>query len=211
MSPPRDTLPIAKHLHRPMLREPIGPAGPEGTYIRGLRSADRRLRRRQGPAWPAALRTQRWWWRGPGPAGTPARGDFRVLSDPGRQQPSCDLFSSPQLALNLLRQESTTINSGVAIAFPQRDRRGPTRSFSADGLCPTPGCGGKRAAGAHGQFGTLPRSGSPPPAASRRTPVDPEGQDGRPGGGRQRPCDDGQVAPYQPRVLASSEQARICF
>lgn len=34
LSHPRDTLPIAKHLHRPTLREPIGPAGPEGTYLR---------------------------------------------------------------------------------------------------------------------------------------------------------------------------------
>ena len=31
MSHPRNTLPIAKHLHRPM-RLPIGTAGPEGTY-----------------------------------------------------------------------------------------------------------------------------------------------------------------------------------
>ena len=78
LSHPRDTLPIAKHLHRPTLREPIGPAGPEGTY---LRFAERRppVTTAASPAWPAALRTQRWWWRGPGPAGTPVLGDFRVL------------------------------------------------------------------------------------------------------------------------------------
>ncbi len=61
-----------------MLRQPIGPAGPEGTYIE-VCGASRRVIRRQSPACPAVLQTQRRWWRGPGPAGTPVRGDFRAL------------------------------------------------------------------------------------------------------------------------------------